>query len=166
MGSLFFNFSEVGLKFTWLIVFPLGAAFLLCQLSQKNIRRFTISFLIFFTGTYAVQTSYNFFLGRENVKKMKDNGFMDNALVGNGVRMYFYYENVGSLNERLIFLKTNNRKEEFQQVLGIRDRYHEEATRQILVHPDPKLPIYHYYKEFFTEHHMIEGMKELGIEFP
>ncbi|MCP4913256.1 MAG: hypothetical protein GY909_09055 [Oligoflexia bacterium] len=161
--ELFFGFSEVGLKLKIFFLYPLGFSVIFALLKYRNLKKYAFAFLVFFGGTYTLQTSYNYYYGKKNVLLKRESGFYDNALVGNGVAMYFYYENMGSLNERLVFLKANGKEDEFKRVDKIRKRYHDEAKSQILVYPDKSIPMYKYYREFSTEHHMIDGMKKYNI---
>lgn len=161
--ELFFGFSETVLKLKALLIYPIIFSLLIALSKAKYFKRYVIAFFVFFSTTYLLQTVYNYHFGKKNVALKKASGFYDNALVGNGVAMYFYYENMGSLNERLVFLKANGKDKEYERVEKIRQRYHEEAKSQILVYPNESIPMHEYYREFATEHHMIDGMKRLNI---
>ncbi len=163
LKDLFIGFNEVETKLSYFWIYPLVFALIFSFLRFGKLKRYACIFFIFFSSTYALQTSYNYFYGKKNVAKMKEEGFFQNALVGNDVAMYFYYENMGSLNERLVFLKANGNEKEYERVNKIRTQYHEKAKSQITVYPDRSIPMFKYYKELGTEHHMIEGMKEEGI---
>lgn len=88
---------------------------------------------VYITGFLVVSiyciTTVNLINNKSNIKKMDKEGYFNNAQDVNTIDAALAYENIGSLEERVMFLLEQNRIKEAKQTIKVRKRYIKRVLR-------------------------------------
>lgn len=121
---------------------------------------FTTVFILYNFFTLSFCTILNLYNSKANSLDLKNRGFFKNAIVVNHEILYYYGENIESMNKRLVFLKLNNREEDFKELKHIKLKYHE-AAQSIL--PGINLREYYPFAEKGYDPILYKYKLQLGI---
>lgn len=99
-------------------------------INSKRLRYSSIILLFLYVGV----TASNLYFNEKNSNQMKERGFFKNMLIGKGTELYLYEENIASIEERMIQIKSSNRQQ-YDDLIRIRNDYHLKSVGQLISFP-------------------------------
>lgn len=140
-----FNFPNSLMKLLYFTI-PIGLmTFLLEKVLKKdlNLKVIKITTLALFL-TYTGATLSNSYFNPINAKAIMQTPYTDSMIIGNGVELFLYEENVLSMEERMIQVKESN-PEQYKLLLDLRIKYHQKAASQIISRPKEAINLRDYF---------------------
>lgn len=101
---------------------------------------------LYLTALVFIMTGLNLYNNNSNVKALTENGFYKNARQVKTMHAALAYENIGSLQERIIFLQDQNRKKEALETNKIRNQYVQDIVKN---------------EEFYNSDYLFQYLPEL-----
>ena len=143
------NFSAAKIKlvnFFPLFIIIFGVFYLASRVSLKRLCFITTAYI---TSAYLLLSGLNLYNGSQNVSELRDMGYYTKSLVGKGAVYSVYYENLGSIEERMLFLKSRNRLEEYKYYATLKNDIKKSVTSEIISFPNNESrEIRSYFREF------------------
>jgi len=119
---------------------------------------------LFLFALYLGVTASNFYFNEGNAKELQERGFYKNMLIGKGIELYLYEENISSMEERMIQVKSSN-TEQFNRLVKIRKEYHSKSIEQLITFPqvDESLRNYFPFYDSYPDPLISQEIEAVGI---
>ena len=146
-----------------LVAFAFIFNFLYLQSEKYSIQTITKNLAIYMITSYFVVTSLNLIFNQSNATKMRKAGFLSNSIQGNGQSIFYYEENIVSIEERMMLEKARGNNKIFNNLLVIRKSYHEQSIKELLTKGHYDLRQYFPFPELGYDDQFLREFKKFNI---
>ena len=154
-----FNIEDFSIKLSNFIIpsilFFIGGFYLISK-KINNYKKLMYLMTPLLFMMYFVFTLSSLLNNKKNIAQYKHEGYYRNALVGEGPLYSTFYENVGSVEERILFLSERESDKELKRYLKLRRKMTADIKDEIKFFPSNDHEIKNYFREF-DSHEKLNG---------